>query len=113
VKKGTKEAISGMALIASFSGLLMVFYLGSSPYHGLIAVLSFILIITTLLGMIALVTFSRTGWSVAGSKDEWSAAMSLFPSQRLFLGLDPNQETKDAGIMDQKKEDEYYDRRSK
>ena len=113
MKKGTKEAISGVALIASFTGLLVVFYLGNSSYNDLTGELAIILIVATLLSMIVLVTFSRTGWSVAGSKNEWDAATLLFPSQRLFLGRDPIEETKHDGITNQKREDEYYDRRSK
>jgi hypothetical protein len=86
VKKGIKEAISGVALIASFFGLLVVINPNNSSYNDLTAILAIILILSTLLSIIALVTFSKTGWIVAGSKNEWDVATLLFPSQRIFLG---------------------------
>lgn len=113
MKRVTKEAISGIALIASFFGLLAVFYFRIPSHDNFTAILTTIFIVATLVSMVALVTFSKTGWSVAGSKNEWDAATLLFPSQRLFFGRNPNDETKRNEIANQKREDEYYDKRSK
>jgi len=113
VKRLIKEAISGVALIASFFGLLVVFYQSNSSYNNLTAILAIILIVATLASMAALISFSKTGWSVAGSKNEWDVATLLFPSESLFLGRNPNEDTKKNEIKNQRREDEYYDKRAK
>ena len=113
MKRAIKEAISGVALFASFFGLLLVFYLSNSSYNDYTAILAIIFIVATLVSMVALVTYSKTGWSVSGSNNEWEAATLLFPSQRLFLGRNTNEEARRDEITNQKKEDEYYDKRSK
>jgi hypothetical protein len=113
VKREIKEAVSGVALIISFFGLLVVFYFANSSYNDLIAILAIVSIVATLASMVAFVTYSKTGWSVNGTKTEWDAAMRLFPSQRLFLGHYSNEDRKRDEIIDQKREDQYYDRRTK
>jgi hypothetical protein len=113
LKREIKETVSGIALIASSVGLLAVFYFSSSSYNDYFDLLAIILIFATLASMAALVTFSKTGWKVTGSKNEWDKATILFPGQRLFLGRNPNDETKRDEIRNQKREDQYYDKRSK
>ena len=108
-----KEAISGVVLIASFLGLLAVFYFRIPSYDNFTAILTIIFIIATLVSMAALVTFSKTGWSVTGSKNEWDVATLLFPSESLFLGRNPNEDSKKNEIKNQRREDEYYDKQAK
>jgi hypothetical protein len=113
LKRVVKEAISGVALIASFFGLLAVFYFRIPSYDNFTAILTIIFIVATLVSMAALVTFSKTGWSVSGSKNEWGAATVFIPSERLFLGRNPNEEIMIGELTNQKREDEYYDKRAK
>ena len=112
MKRIVKEAIFGVALLASFIGLLSMFFIGPPNYNNQEAIFAIILIVVALLSMAALVTYSRTGWSIEGSNNECDAAKLLSPSESIFLSL-PDQETKTDEITNQKKDDEYYDHRSR
>jgi hypothetical protein len=113
LKRIVKEAISGFALVISSIGLLSMFFIGPPNYNNHEAIFAIILIVVALLSMAALVTYSRTGWSIEGFDNEWDAARILSPSESIFLSRNPNQETRTDEISDQKKDDEYYDHRSR
>lgn len=55
-----------MALIVSFFGTLVVFHLGNASHDDYTAASAIIMLVATMVSVAALVTFSRTGWSVEG-----------------------------------------------
>ncbi len=109
MKREIKMAISGALLIFSVVAILVVMTEATSPNAPLTILL---LIAVFFVSMTGLITFSKTGWRVRGSEDEWFAAILMNRFSFLFWNRNYKEEVKEGERMDQKKDDEYYKKRS-
>jgi hypothetical protein len=64
------------------------------------------------LSAMAVITFSKTGWRIAGSEAEWTAAVMMEPSISIFR----HRKTEEREIIERKedslREEEHYPKRS-
>jgi len=104
-------AISGIMLIASF--ILMLFFsimmtdsLGN--YYGISILISSIMV---LISFCALISYTKTGWRMVGSDDEWTIAGILNPMILFLRGRNDQGREKTEERADLEMDDEYYDKR--
>jgi len=88
MRRKIKEVISGIVLVISIVGIYlftqqMIFSTSNTGYYG-IAIL--VMVALCLISMLALVTFSSSGWSLEGSCGEWVAAAENYHQLCISLG---------------------------
>jgi hypothetical protein len=108
MRRISKEIISGIALIGSFAGMIILIQLGSQSYSNAYGVAILLFILMAFVSMFALVSFSRTGWRIAGSRAEWNLAIGMNPSGLIFWNRDYKEQVENAGNKDQARDEEYY-----
>jgi hypothetical protein len=113
MKRVIKEAISGVLLIASFSSLFLFAQLESSTSNNSYGVFVLVSAILIFLSALALITFSKTGWRIAGSEAEWAAAGIMEPSILIFGHRDTKEQEHIEEKEDLQKEEGYYRNRSR
>lgn len=104
-------AISGILLFASTLAILVLVQSESSSSDNSIELVVMILVLVSFLSVLAVITFSKTGWRVEGSEDEWAASTILNPSILIFRGRNKKEQEQVNEKKDQEKDDEHYRRR--
>jgi membrane protein YdbS with pleckstrin-like domain len=84
MKRQSKELISAILTVGSFIGMILAFIVAGGSWSVTAAVVVLVLVVVLVASMVALVSFSKTGWKVVGSKNEWDAAIAISPSKTAF-----------------------------
>jgi hypothetical protein len=72
MQKRTKLIISVMVAIASFIAMMAILNSPTMFQSNLLSYVFFALALICLVSIVAIITFSRNGWLVIGSLDEWT-----------------------------------------
>ncbi len=108
MKRIVKEAISGIVLVASFFAMILA---AQPPYDDGKGALILASIVVFAVSAIALITYSRTGWSIRGSKNEWNVATAINPSGLIFWEREYRQQTRESERRDLEIERQYEEKR--
>ncbi len=111
MRRTIEEAIAGIALVISFVGMFWFIRLEMTTSNDGYVIAALMMGALCLISIFALVTFSRSGWSLEGSPGEWLATAYIDPT---ILILNKNTENEDAVTMErknQRSDDEYWNRR--
>lgn len=111
MKRRTKEVIAGIVLVASLVLMLLFVRLEANTGDTTFGVAALVMVITFLVSMVALITSSRTGWSVQGSEEQWILAFFLDPFSWVFWYKNFKEQTGETVREDQKRDEEYYRQR--
>ena len=106
MKRVIKEAVSGIVLIASF--ILMILFARmetDSGYYGI-----FVLISATAIciSFYAFISYSKPGWRMVGSEDEWAVAGIMNPLTLIFRRRNDQDQSQITEKEDLEIEEDYY-----
>lgn len=111
MNRRTKEVIAGLVLVASLALMLLFVRLEADTENTAFGIAVLVMVVTFFVSMFALISFSRTGWSVQGSEGQWNLAILLNPSGLLFWNKSYKEQTGEMKREDQKRDKEYYGQR--
>ena len=107
-ERRTKEAAAAVVFGASLVGIVVLVPAQMASDQAGYGVAVLLLAAICLLSMVALVTFSRTGWRLDGSRVEWGLAIVLNPLALLLWNRDLRERTEGEYLEGRRREDEYY-----
>ncbi len=108
MKRAVKEAISGIALISSFIAMIVLNHLASHSYSDAYGIAILLSVVVCIVSMIALVTYSKTGWSVVGSRGEWNLAIGMNPGGLVPWNRNYKEQVEKNECKDRARDEEYY-----